>query len=38
MMNPPPRKPGSLLRTVLIGLLIIFGLALLVGTAAVLFP
>lgn len=32
-----PRKPGSLLRTVLIGLLIIFGLALLVGLASTYF-
>ncbi|MGF7214234.1 hypothetical protein GGR92_000374 [Spirosoma lacussanchae] len=38
MPTPTPKKNGSLLRTVLIGLLIIFGLALLVGTASVLFP
>ena len=35
---PTPQKPGSLLRTILIGLLIIFGLALLVGTLSTLFP
>lgn len=32
------QKPGSLLRTVLIGLAIIFGIALLVGLAATYFP
>ena len=37
-MPTPPKKPGSLLKTVLIGLLIIFGIALLVGTMSVLFP
>ena len=37
-MAQTPRKPGSLLKTVLIGLLILFGIALLVGTASVLFP
>ena len=38
MMNQTPKKSESLLRTVLIGLLIIFGIALLVGTLSVLFP
>ena len=38
MANQVPQKPGSLLKTVLIGLLIIFGIALLVGTISVLFP
>lgn len=38
MPNQSPKKPGSLLKTVLIGLLIIFTLALLVGTLSVLFP
>lgn len=33
-----PKKPGSLLKTVLVGLLILFGLALVVGTLTVLFP
>ena len=37
-MAPTPRNSGSLLKTVLIGLLILFGIALLVGTASVLFP
>ena len=34
---PTPHKPGSLLRTVVIGLLIIFGMAVLVGTLTALF-
>ena len=38
MANQIPKKSGSLLKTVLIGLLIIFGLALLLGTLSVLFP
>lgn len=38
MTNPPPKKSGSLLKTVLIGLAIIFGIALLLGTLTVLFP
>lgn len=37
-MAQPPPKPGSLLRTVLIGALIITVLALLIGTLSVLFP
>lgn len=38
MAEKPVKNTGSLLKTVLIGLAIIFGLALLVGTLAVLFP
>ena len=38
MPNPVPKKTGSLLKTVLIGLAIIFGIALLLGTLSVLFP
>ncbi len=38
MITPTPKKPGSLLRTILIGLLIIFGLALILGTLTVMFP
>lgn len=38
MANQIPKKSGSLLKTVIIGLLIIFGIALLVGTLTVLFP
>ncbi len=38
MAKSTPERPGGLLKTVLIGLLIIFGLALLVGTLTVLFP
>lgn len=38
MANQIPEKPGSLLKTVLIGLLIIFGLALILGTLTVMFP
>jgi len=38
MANQIPEKPGSLLKTVVIGLLIIFGLALALGTLTVLFP
>lgn len=38
MANKIPEKPGSLLKTVLVGLLIIFGLALILGTLTVMFP
>ena len=38
MPNPSPKKSGSLVKTVLIGLAIIFGIALLLGTLTVLFP
>jgi len=38
MTKQTPGKRGSLWKTVLIGLLIIFGFALLVGTLTVLFP
>jgi len=38
MADQIPKKSGSLLKTVIIGLLIIFGIALLVGTLTVLFP
>ena len=38
MATTPPQKPGSLLRTILIGLLIIFGLALIVGLMSTFFP
>ncbi len=38
MPNPSPKKQGSLTKTVLIGLAIIFGIALLLGTLTVLFP
>jgi hypothetical protein len=38
MTNSAPKKSGSILKTALIGLLIIFGIALLVGTLTVLFP
>jgi|GEM_PF-3157731 uncharacterized membrane protein YcjF (UPF0283 family) len=39
MANEMPPKPGSSLgKTFLIGALILFGLALLVGTLTVLFP
>jgi len=37
-MAQTPHKPGSLLKTVLVGLLILFGLALILGTLSVLFP
>lgn len=37
-MAQTPQKPGSLLKTVLVGLLILFGLALILGTLSVLFP
>ncbi|WP_262511971.1 hypothetical protein [Spirosoma pollinicola] len=38
MTNQPSKKPGSILKTALIGLLILFGIALLVGTLTVMFP
>ncbi len=38
MSNQTPKEPGSILKTALIGLLIIFGIALLVGTLTVMFP
>ncbi|GAB3883846.1 hypothetical protein GCM10028825_08750 [Spirosoma agri] len=38
MANQSTKDPGSLLKTVLIGLLIIFSLALVVGTLSVVFP
>lgn len=38
MPNPSPKKSGSLLKTVLIGLAILFGIALALGTLTVLFP
>jgi hypothetical protein len=34
----PPKPGGSLLKTVLVGLLILFGIALILGTLTVLFP
>lgn len=37
-MDQTPRKQGSLLKTVLVGLLILFGIALILGTLTVLFP
>lgn len=37
-MAQTPRNSGSIAKTVIIGLLILFGIALLVGTASVLFP
>ena len=38
MARQIPKKSGSLVKTVVIGLAIIFGIALLVGTLSVLFP
>ncbi|SOD80737.1 hypothetical protein SAMN06269250_1550 [Spirosoma fluviale] len=38
MAIPSPKKPGSLVRTVVVGLLILFLIALAVGTLTVLFP
>ena len=38
MVNKTPQKPGSLGRTVVIGLLIILGIAISLGTLSVLFP
>ncbi len=38
MENKPKKSSGSLTKTVLIGFLILFGLALLLGTLTVLFP
>ena len=38
MANKFPQKPGTLGRTVVIGLLIILGIALSLGTLTVLFP
>lgn len=38
MAGQIPKNSGSLFKTVVIGLAIIFGIALLVGTLTVLFP
>ena len=38
MTNPPPNNSGSIVKTALIGILILAVIALLVGTLTVLFP
>ena len=37
-MAQPPHNSGSLFKTIAIGLLILFGIALILGTLTVLFP